>query len=72
DLADTKQRGKLDLAEFIIAMYFVQCAMSGETLLEVLPNELYEKEMRVMISGIIVGVTDLPNTNCVKPQSQVN
>ncbi|KAF0531749.1 Epidermal growth factor receptor substrate 15 [Gigaspora margarita] len=24
DLADTKQKGKLDLVEFIIAMYFVQ------------------------------------------------
>ncbi|CAG8581790.1 22451_t:CDS:10, partial [Gigaspora margarita] len=66
DLADTKQRGKLNLAEFIIAMYFVQCTMSGQTLPEVLPNELYEKEMRMMKSGIIAGVTDLPNNNCIQ------
>ncbi|GES99492.1 EF hand domain-containing protein [Rhizophagus clarus] len=43
-LADTKERGKLDLPEFIIAMHFIQQTMRGliKTLPSELPNGFYE------------------------------
>ncbi|KAF0391995.1 Epidermal growth factor receptor substrate 15 [Gigaspora margarita] len=43
-LADTKKRGKLDMAEFIIAMYFVQNTMNGtiKSIPSVLPEGLYD------------------------------
>ncbi|CAG8478798.1 28710_t:CDS:10 [Dentiscutata erythropus] len=55
NLTDTKHRGNLDLAEFVIAMYFVENMMNGtiKVLPKVLPNGLYENEMRMVKSGII-------------------
>lgn len=45
NLADTQQRGSLDLADFILAMYFIQHSMAGtfKTLPLVLPAGLYEQ-----------------------------
>lgn len=45
NLADTQQRGSLDLPDFILAMYFIQHTMAGtiKTLPPVLPAGLYEQ-----------------------------
>ena len=44
NLADTKQRGVLDLTDFIIGMHYIQGTMNGTitTLPTVLPNGMYE------------------------------
>lgn len=45
NLADTQQRGSLDLPDFILAMYFIQHTMAGafKSLPPVLPAGLYEQ-----------------------------
>ncbi|CAG8581953.1 8875_t:CDS:10 [Dentiscutata erythropus] len=58
-LADTKKRGKLDMAEFIIAMYFVQNTMNStiKTIPSVLPEGFYD-----MASGITASASSLPTS----------
>ncbi|CAG8598233.1 9203_t:CDS:2, partial [Dentiscutata heterogama] len=58
-LADTKKRGKLDMAEFIIAMYFVQNTMNGtiKNIPSVLPEGFYD-----MASGITASASSLPTS----------
>src|ERR1700712_4037616 len=45
NLADTQQRGSLDLPDFIIGMYYIQALMSNQitTLPAILPPGLYEQ-----------------------------
>lgn len=45
NLADTQQRGSLDLPDFVLAMYFIQHTMAGtfKTLPPILPAGLYEQ-----------------------------
>ncbi|GHJ88158.1 hypothetical protein NliqN6_4560 [Naganishia liquefaciens] len=45
NLADTQQRGSLDLPDFVLAMYFIQHTMAGtfKSLPPVLPAGLYEQ-----------------------------
>ncbi|CAG8484671.1 11960_t:CDS:10 [Ambispora gerdemannii] len=69
-LADTKNRGHLDLTEFIIAMYFVHNSMNNniQTLPQTLPPGLYE-EATVAAGGGSSNDLDLPTSPAFSPRT---
>jgi epidermal growth factor receptor substrate 15 len=59
NLADTRDRGALDVTDFVIGMYFIQAVMSGKvtTLPSTLPPNIYSQASGGMIATHATGTT---------------